>query len=255
MKFSPETATRLGHYVYALVDPRDETIFYVGKASANNRAFDHLKAKKGESDKLKRIREIKAFGKPPRVEILRYGLGSPAESFNVESAIIDAIGLQNLTNEIRGQGIDRGRKTASEVEELYGSKPVAVEHLPGRERYMLFFLNKTYSPTQSEQEKYDSTRQFWYNVKAAKRTPSERDGKLAYSTGLAVVGSVVVRVYSIVQWFPAGTTFSTRKTPWKKKSKWEFVGQRVSVHPLLGKRLTKNRKPYPANQLGFGYIN
>ena len=42
VKFSTNTTKHLGHYVYALVDPRDDSIFYVGKASGNNRAFDHL---------------------------------------------------------------------------------------------------------------------------------------------------------------------------------------------------------------------
>ena len=252
MEFTSATKARLGHYVYALVDPRDETIFYVGKATANNRAFDHLKANKGEGEKLKRIREIKASGGLPKVEILRYGLGSLSESFNVEAAVIDAIGLENLTNKIRGQGIEYGRQTAAEVERLYGSKPVAVEQLP--EPYMIFFLEETYSPTDSEQEIYDNTRQFWYRISAAKRVPSARNDKLPYPTGLAVVGSVVVRVYSIVQWFAAGTTFSTREFH-KPKNRWEFVGQQIPDHPLRGKRLTKNGKPYPANQQGFGYIN
>lgn len=252
MKFSSATKARLGHYVYALVDPRDETIFYVGKATANNRAFDHLKVKKGESEKLKRIREIKASGHVPGIEILRYGLGSKAESFNVEAAIIDAIGLENLTNEVRGHGIEQGRQPASEVERLYGSKPVAVEKL--RERYMLFFINKTYSPTHSEQETYDNTRQFWYKVSAAKREPFQEDPNLPYPIGLAVVDSVVVRVYSIVKWFAAGTTFSTRKLN-DPKDRWEFVGQLIPNHRLEGRRLTKNEKPIPANEMGFGYIN
>lgn len=43
MSFSKDVQKQLGHYVYALVDPRDETIFYFGKATANNRAFNHLK--------------------------------------------------------------------------------------------------------------------------------------------------------------------------------------------------------------------
>jgi len=30
MKFSQSTKAHLGHYVYSLVDPRTETIFYVG---------------------------------------------------------------------------------------------------------------------------------------------------------------------------------------------------------------------------------
>jgi hypothetical protein len=81
MKFSSTTTKHLGHYVYGLVDPRHKTIFYVGKASANNRAFNHLQIHEGEERKHQRIREIRAAGYEPSVEILRYGLGSLRESF------------------------------------------------------------------------------------------------------------------------------------------------------------------------------
>ena len=140
MKFSSTTTKHLGHYVYGLVDPRDKTIFYVGKASANNRAFNHLRIHEGEERKHQRIREIHAAGYEPSVEILRYGLGSLRESFEVEAAVIDALGLENLTNKVRGHGVDRGRQTAAEVERLHGSKPMPVEQI--RDRYMLFFINR-----------------------------------------------------------------------------------------------------------------
>ena len=42
-KFRQNAIEKLGHYVYALIDPSNNNIFYVGKASSNNRAFDHLK--------------------------------------------------------------------------------------------------------------------------------------------------------------------------------------------------------------------
>ncbi|HSH30739.1 MAG TPA: GIY-YIG nuclease family protein [Thiohalobacter sp.] len=76
MKFSKTTKERLQFYVYGLVDPRDRTIFYVGKASANDRAFNHLKATASESEKSKRISEIRAAQLEPQVEVLRYGLES-----------------------------------------------------------------------------------------------------------------------------------------------------------------------------------
>ncbi len=107
MTFSSSTRKKLLHYVYGLVDPRDDKIFYVGKASANNRAFDHLRASEGEGAKSKRIREIRQVGLQPQVEVLRYGLADASMCFEVEAAIIDAIGLENLTNAVRGHGIER----------------------------------------------------------------------------------------------------------------------------------------------------
>jgi len=252
MKFSSTTTKHLGHYVYALVDPQDDSIFYVGKASANNRAFNHLRVGDGEEQKHQRIREIRAAGHEPGVEILRYGFTSARESFEVEAAVIDALGLENLTNKVRGYGVDRGRQSAREVERLHGSKPVPVESI--RERYMLFFINQTYSPTKSECELYDCVRQFWSRVSPQNRTPPQETGTLPYPTALAVVESVVVRAYSIAAWFPAGTTLSTRHSA-KPNGRWEFVGQLIKDHPLVGRRLTKEGRDLPGNQLGYGYLN
>lgn len=251
MKFSASTIEHLGHYVYALVDPRDQAIFYVGKASANNRAFSHLRSDGGEGRKQQRIDEIRASGHEPVIEVLRYGLPSARECFEVEAAVIDAIGIENLTNAVRGHGVDRGRQTAREVERLHGSLPVAIEDLS--DPYMLFFVNQTYSPTKDEGEIYDAVRQFWYGVSAQTRTPNA-DGGLAYPTALGLVGSVVIRAYSVAAWFSAGTTFSSRLSE-DPAGRWEFVGQLLPDHPLVGRRLTQGGADLPANQRGYGYIN
>ncbi len=252
MSFSASTTKQLGHYVYALVDPRDASIFYVGKASANNRAFNHLRIATGEEEKQKRIRDIRAASLEPIIEVLRYGLTSAQASLEVEAAVIDVLGLENLTNKVRGHGVDRGRQTSSEVERLHGSKPVAVEGI--REPYMLFFINQTYSATKREPELYDCVRQFWSGVSPNTRMPSATTGKLTYPVALAIVASVVVRAYTVAAWFPAGTTLSSRSidTP---GNRWEFVGQLIQDHPLQGRRLTKAGHDLPANQLGYGYLN
>lgn len=252
MKFSTSTTKQLEHYVYALVDPRDKSIFYVGKASSNNRAFDHLNIGNGEQEKHNRIRQIREAGYEPGVEVLRYGLKSAKDSFEVEAAVIDALGLENLTNKVRGHGIDRGRQKACEVERLHGSKASAIEDI--RDRYMLFFVNRTYSPTKTEQELYDSTRQFWSRVSQTTRTPSPSNGALPYPVGLAVVESVVVRAYSILAWFPAGSTLSSRQ-PSNPENHWEFVGQQLREQPLVGRRLTRGGSDLLANQIGYRYIN
>lgn len=41
-KFDDVAASKIGWYVYALRDPRDETVFYVGKGQ-KNRWFEHIK--------------------------------------------------------------------------------------------------------------------------------------------------------------------------------------------------------------------
>jgi hypothetical protein len=162
LRFSSQTKNHLRHYVYALVDPRDKKIFYVGKASANNRAYDHMNAEFEETAKHLRIKGIREAGLEPTVEILRYGLVTKEACFEIEATIIDTLGLENLTNKVRGHGIERGRQTAAQVERLYGSEPVDVTGI--REPLMLFFVNQGYSPTMSEIEIYDCVRQFWAGV-------------------------------------------------------------------------------------------
>lgn len=252
MKFSKSTTLKLGFYVYALVDPHNSEIFYVGKANANNRAFSHLAEQKNEPSKNKRISAIRQANGEPIIEILRHGIESEKACFDVEATVIDAIGIENLTNIVRGHSTDRGRQSAAEVERLLGSTPIDIETLS--ERYMVFFIHQSYSPTMTEPEVYDCTRQSWYNVSSYNRTTVNENGKLKYSVALAVVDSVVVRVYSIIAWFPAGSTLSSR-LDLSEPNRWEFVGQKIDDHHLLNRRLTKDNNELPASQMGFRYIN
>ncbi len=246
MKFSKSTKEHLGFYVYGLVDPRYQRIFYVGKASANDRAFNHLKATTSESKKQEIIDEIRAAKLEPIVDILRYGLASEKAALEVEAAIIDAIGLENLTNAVRGHGVVRGRLTATEVERLHGSKPILINSVT--DPYILFFIHKTYSPTLSEQELYDSVRQFWHQVSGKTRK------EMVYLVALGVVDGVVVRAYLISGWYPAGTTLSSRSFS-GAEDKWEFVGQLISNHPLVGRLLVEDDyTPIAANQKGYCYL-
>lgn len=154
-----------------------------------------------------------------------------------------------------GHGIERGRALSSDLELKYGSKPVEVNEL--KESYLMFFLQNSYSPTLTEQELYDATRQYWYNISEFTCTPGPDTVELPYKIALAVVDSVVVEVYSIEAWFLVGSTFSSRRGYMEKNDnkRWEFVGQIQKGHKLKGKRLQKDGKNLPANQNGFGYIN
>lgn len=246
MKFSKCTKEHLSFYVYGLVDPRFNRIFYVGKASANDRAFNHLKVVSSESKKQDLITEIRLAKLEPIVEILRYGLESEKVALEVEAAIIDAIGLENLTNSVRGHGVERGRLFATEVERLHGSKPVFISSVS--DPCILFYIHNSYSPTMSEQQLYDCVRQFWHEVSEMNRM------EITHPVALAVVEGVVVRAYSIAGWYPAGATLSSR--PFSgAENKWEFVGQLLSDHPLAGRMLVEDDgTPACASQKGYRYL-
>lgn len=249
--FDHQTRTRLGYFVYLLVDPRTNTIFYVGKG-AKNRPFDHLKAKADEGEKAKMISDIRADKLEPEVHVLRHGLSTPKIAEEVEAAVIDAIGLENLTNGCRGMRVERGRATVAELNQRFGSRPVSESAI--KESLMKIWINQTYSPTMNPQQVYDATRQYWYQVGADKRTPDE-NGDLPYPTAVALVDNVVVMAYRVQAWFPAGSTLSTRE--WNGgHNRWEFVGNALPEHWLVGKRLVDDDgNRIRGNGQGYGYIN
>jgi hypothetical protein len=109
----------LGHYVYALMDPRDEVIFYVGKGQGS-RPSAHIKeasSKQIESRKAIRIRDIQNSGKKVRTLILARDFAEDGEAYAIETLLIiqarasgDLMGIKSdLTNIARGHHEGRFR--------------------------------------------------------------------------------------------------------------------------------------------------
>src|SRR3712207_1428079 len=76
LSFAPGVVEKIGSYVYLLIDPRHNSVFYLGKGTGD-RCFAHLaearktlKEKKGDYPKLDRIREVEAAGEAVRIDIL-----------------------------------------------------------------------------------------------------------------------------------------------------------------------------------------
>jgi len=259
MGFRKEVQDALSYYVYGLVDPTTKEIFYIGKASGNNRAFDHLSAKnKDETEKEQRINQIRAKEEEPRVDILRFGLDDKSV-LEVEAALIDAFGLEKLTNVVRGHNVERGRFTGDQVVRTFGAKNIELSSFSNP--CIAFFVKRTYSPTLSPMELYDATRQFW-GVGDRAREVNE-DGSLIYSTALAVVDGVVVAAFDIKVWLEANSTMTSRRDLLRKEEgdgnntkKWEFVGNMIPDHELTNARLIgDNGEKLNATQIGFMYLN
>ena len=108
----PEVAGHIGpYYVYALIDPRDRQIFYVGKGTGDRPSAHEREARltldPGRSKaKTARIRDITAVGLTPLVDIIRHGIETEPEAFQIEAALIDCL-RPNITN------IDAGRLSQS----------------------------------------------------------------------------------------------------------------------------------------------
>lgn len=80
------------YYVYALVDPRDDSTFYIGKG-IGRRAYTHAPkaktfsgAKWDNPRKVQRIQEIQASGNDVIVRIIHSGLDE-REAFLLESVL------------------------------------------------------------------------------------------------------------------------------------------------------------------------
>ena len=133
-KFSPEIHQELGSYVYKLIDPRDGSVFYVGKGKGD-RVFAHIRAAlksmhlyRDEEKidlKLKTIREIKNEQMEPLHIIHRHGL-SDKEAKLVEAVLIDA--TPGLTNMAGGVGSsDKGPASAEQIQRRYRAKTMVID--------------------------------------------------------------------------------------------------------------------------------
>lgn len=96
----PGVAEHLGYYVYIYVDPRNNRPFYVGKGKGE-RILAHLNDKL-ESEKVRIIADLRSNGMRPRLDVLAHGLRDEETAFRIEAAAIDLLGLDNLSNRVRG---------------------------------------------------------------------------------------------------------------------------------------------------------
>ena len=170
--FSTPEIEALKYYVYCLVDPRNNNIFYVGKG-CGNRVFNHAENAMAEEDdslKLNTIREIINQGLDVKYYILRHGLTEEV-SFTVESAIIDlltypAFNRENLlTNIVSGHHQwDEGIKTSDEITQLYNCQKLELQ--PGH-KLLMVNLNRSYNQkratgTYVRKDIYEMTRKYWH---------------------------------------------------------------------------------------------
>ena len=201
LAFSPSVIENLAYYVYLLIDPDTNRVFYVGKGQGN-RIFQHLLEASVSSqshEKLDVIRAIKARGKEVVCLIHRHGL-TEKEAFEVESSLIDFIGLDELTNRVLGhKADDRGQMTVNEIIARYDAPAITIS-----EPVLLIIINKLYRRGMSETELYEITRSRW------KVAPERRKPKYA----LAVYNGIVRQVYLIDSWSKSVAD----------PKRWEFQG-------------------------------
>jgi hypothetical protein len=172
----------------------------VGKGQGD-RVFQHLKEVEPYIDlmpkfinaKQNRIKEILDDGFELRHVILREGL-SESESLEVEAAMIDLLGIENLTNQVRGVGTERGKRDAERLNyPSYRTKKYDFEFLCQdnciiEKPTILFRMNQLFSEEFTSVDLYEAARGIW-------RVNSKRAESAVY--GMVVSKSLVREVYEI----------------------------------------------------------
>lgn len=102
------------YYVYILVDPRTDTVFYVGKGCKRRYAHhvrDWRRGNVGNAEKFSRIGDIIAAGLEPLAYCVADNIDEDI-AFALERGFIQAIGWDVLTNAVPGQTSEREKAAA-----------------------------------------------------------------------------------------------------------------------------------------------
>ena len=214
MGFKQSVIEALAYYVYALVDPRDNRIFYIGKGK-ENRVFQHAEAAivdKTHDLKLDTIRSIKSEGKEVIHYIIRHNL-EEKEALIVESTLIDMLTYSKfnhsnqLTNLIAGHHQwDEGIKSIDEINAIYDCSKINVKE---GDNILMVNLNQSYNQSKAKGvfkrfDIYESTRKYWL-------ISSNKASDIDYVLGVykGIVRCVIkVESYKFVRQAENGTLFS-----------------------------------------------
>ncbi|MBQ5656587.1 MAG: hypothetical protein IIV14_04045 [Bacteroidaceae bacterium] len=184
-----------GYYVYALIDPRDNKVFYIGKG-IGNRVFMHEiesgKSLESEKLKLKKIRDIENAGFSVKKLIVNWGL-TESEAFASEATLINMLNYIpdiKLSNIVSGHHVHECL-TTEQFEQMYGAVPLEKEDI--KHSILVIKINKLYRRDMSEYELYDAVRGFW-----AASLKSIQTRKVKYVFG--VYNGLIVAVYQPDEW-------------------------------------------------------
>jgi hypothetical protein len=129
------------------------------------------------------------------------------EAFEVEAAVIDLLGLEELTNIVAGhESLERGRMNARDIIAQYDARPITIE-----EPVLLININRRFRYGMSPEELYEATRGSWVLGK--------RRNKVEYAC--AVYRGIIREVFRIHQWSQVDARDPNHKT----RDRWMFEGE------------------------------
>ena len=145
------------------------------------------------------------------------------------------MGIENLTNLVKGKGDNVKRTPLDELMNIILDKPVKIQK---EHSGVGILINRDYKPNFGDLETFEITRGIWRK----NLVTIASEAKYAY----ALYHGVVKEIYEIHDWVKAGTQeyFTRKLDPSIKKDRFEFVGK-IAPQDLRdkykGKLIEKNR--------------
>jgi hypothetical protein len=197
-QFDDIAEKKILYYVYALRDPRDGTVFYVGKGK-KNRWYDHINEAITNPDsaklKLQRINDISRAGLEVEAFIVRHGIENEKVAYEVEAAVIHAYrliqsaGLPNgidLTNIAEVHHPERGLTSVQIAQTLYNAPPCPEITFPCG----FFRLPVLWHPGLSDEELRQATLGWWSRKEVS-------NGRKVAQYAFAISKQIVRGIYKI----------------------------------------------------------
>ncbi|MCC4311294.1 LEM-3-like GIY-YIG domain-containing protein [Carnobacterium maltaromaticum] len=202
------------YYVYCLIDPRDNQVFYIGKG-IKNRVFSHEKYALGkleeelegtyESDKqlkVEKIREISSFGEEVRRFIISYNL-TENEAFASENTLINYLKIienKVLTNSIDGHGTLG--MSVEQLERNFGYQPISIRDIHTDGLILAVKINNSFELDTNETIDFTFYERDDYNLKARTlgnwRIGKDKIDRIKYIIGVnSGANNSVVSAYEI----------------------------------------------------------
>lgn len=238
--FDNKTIELLEYYVYALINPEDNTPFYIGKG-VGNRVFNHkhcaIQYEDLSSLKLDTIRAIHDKGLEVKHIIVRHGL-KESEAFEVEASLIDFgnyLGFE-FSNIVDGHHVGhKGLMTTDEIIRVHNAEPLEkLEH-----SVIIININKKYNRGNSSDAIYLATKQAWV-------VGEHRRNTVQYA--LSEYSGIIIEVFQIEEWYPIYIPNA------KRQNRWGFNGTVAGndVRDLyINKSIAHTKKKGAANPIKY----
>jgi hypothetical protein len=236
-KFDDVAAKKIKFYVYALVDPRTNKVFYVGKGK-KNRWYDHIdsankpKPKEDLSLKLSTIAEIHKSGNKVGVHLIRHGIASETVAYEIEAAVIHAYRLMgkvdvDLTNIAEVHNPEHGLMGVGLAQSIYNAMPAPKIVEP----VVILKISQNWYPDMPAEELMETTTGWWQYRKV------QENAKYAF----AVSSGVIREVYRIKSWRERREGDRGYKRSDRSKPRWGFPDG-CEVAPEMSHYLNKSVK-------------